>query len=179
MIFTETSLPGVYMIDIQRIGDSRGFFSRFWCSKEFEAQGLSFEVAQINVSHNAEAGTLRGLHFQRAPHAEAKVVACTSGSVFDVAVDVRPGSPTYLQWFGAELNSEDRQMLYIPAGFAHGYQTLEDDTGLLYLVSEFYTPDAESGLRFDDPAIGIEWPLPVASISDKDIDWDLTSAAVS
>jgi dTDP-4-dehydrorhamnose 3,5-epimerase len=178
MIFTATSLPGVYLIDIEPIGDSRGFFGRFWCSKEFEAQGLSFEVAQINVSHNAEAGTLRGLHFQRAPHAEAKVVACTSGSVFDVAVDVRPGSPTYLQWLGVELNSEDRQMLYIPAGFAHGYQTLEDNTGLLYLVSEFYTPDAESGLRFDDPAMGIEWPLPVASISDKDKGWDLASTAV-
>ena len=105
-------------------------------------------------------------------------MACTRGRVFDVAVDVRPDSPTYLQWFGVELNSGDRQMLYIPEGFAHGYQTLEDDTGLLYLVSEFYAPGAEGGLRFDDPAIGIEWPLPVASISDKDNDWDLTSAAV-
>lgn len=179
MIFTETPLPGVYTIDIQRIGDSRGFFGRFWCRKEFAAQGLSFEVAQINVSHNAEAGTLRGLHFQAEPHAEAKIVACTSGSVFDVAVDVRPASPTYLQWFGVELNSQDRQMLYIPEGFAHGYQTLEQDTGLLYLVSAYYTPDAEGGLRYDDPAIGIEWPLPVASISDKDIAWDLTSAAVT
>jgi len=178
MIFTKTTLPGVYLIDIQPIGDARGFFSRFWCSKEFEAQGLSFEVAQINVSHNAEAGTLRGLHYQRAPHAEAKVVACTSGSVFDVAVDVRPGSSTYLQWVGTILDSEKRRMLYIPDGFAHGYQTLEDDTGLLYVVSEFYTPDAESGLRFDDLAIGIEWPLPVASISDKDKNWDLTSAVV-
>jgi len=178
MIFTETTLPGVYLIDIQPIGDARGFFSRFWCSKEFEAQGLSFDVAQINVSHNAEAGTLRGLHYQREPHAEAKVVACTRGRVFDVAVDVRPGSPTYLQWVGTILDSEKRRMLYIPSGFAHGYQTLEEDTGLLYLVSEFYAPGAESGLRFDDPAIGIEWPMPVASISDKDNDWDLTSAAV-
>lgn len=178
MIFAETTLPGVYLIDIEPIGDSRGFFSRFWCSKEFEAQGLSFEVAQINVSHNAEAGTLRGLHFQREPHAEAKVVACIRGSVFDVAVDIRADSPTYLQWFGAELNSEDRQMLYIPEGFAHGYQTLEDDTGLLYLVSEFYGPDAEGGLRFDDPAIGIEWPQTVASISDKDNNWDLAGTVV-
>jgi len=176
MIFTETSLPGVYLIDIEPIGDVRGFFSRFWCSKEFSAQGLSFEVAQINVSHNAEAGTLRGLHYQREPHAEAKVVACTSGRVFDVAVDVRPDSPTYLQWFGIELNAEDRRMLYVPVGFAHGYQTLEDNTGLLYLVSEFYSPDAEAGLRFDDPAIGIDWPLPAASVSDKDANWALLPA---
>ena len=128
-------------------------------------------MAQINVSHNAEAGTLRGLHYQNAPHAEAKVVACTSGRVFDVAVDVRPESPTYLQWFGAELDSENRQMRYIPAGFAHGYQTLQKDTGLLYLVSTFYAPEAQGGLRYDDPAIGIEWPLPVSNISDKDASW--------
>ena len=179
MIFTKTSLPGVYLIDIQRIGDSRGFFGRFWCGKEFKDQGLSFDVAQINVSNNAEAGTLRGLHYQGQPHAESKVVACTSGRVFDVAVDVRPESPTYLQWFGVELNSEDRQMLFIPDGFAHGYQTLEKDTSLLYLVSEFYAPDAEGGLRYDDPAIGIEWPLPVSSISDKDNAWELTGAAVT
>jgi dTDP-4-dehydrorhamnose 3,5-epimerase len=179
MIFTETTLPGVYLIDIEPIGDSRGFFSRFWCSKEFEAQGLSFEAAQINVSHNAEAGTLRGLHFQCEPHAEAKIVACTSGSVFDVAVDVRSGSSTYLQWVGTVLDNEARRMLYIPEGFAHGYQTLKDDTDLLYLVSEFYVPDAEGGLRYDDPAIGIDWPRAVASISNKDIDWDLMSAAVT
>ena len=173
MKFTETSLPGVYLIDIEPIGDSRGFFGRFWCSKEFAAQGLPFEVAQINVSHNAEAGTLRGLHYQREPSAEAKVVACSRGRVFDVAVDVRPESETYLKWYGTVLDDEKRQMLYIPEGFAHGYQTLEDDTGLLYLVSEFYAPDAETGLRYDDPAIGINWPEPVASISDKDKGWDL------
>jgi dTDP-4-dehydrorhamnose 3,5-epimerase len=173
MKFTETSLPGVYLIDIEPIGDSRGFFSRFWCSKEFAAQDLPFEVAQINVSHNAEAGTLRGLHYQREPSAEAKVVACMRGRVFDVAVDVRPESETYLKWYGTVLDDEKRQMLYIPEGFAHGYQTLENDTGLLYLVSEFYAPDAETGLRYDDPAIGINWPRPVASISDKDNGWDL------
>lgn len=176
MKFTETSLPGVYLIDIEPIGDSRGFFSRFWCSKEFAAQGLPFQVAQINVSHNAEAGTLRGLHYQREPHAEGKVVACTRGRVFDVAVDIRPESATYLQWYGAVLDDQKRQMLYIPEGFAHGYQTLEDDTGLLYLVSEFYTPDAEHGLRYDDPAIGIEWPRDVASLSGKDRAWELLPA---
>ena len=177
MIFTETILPGVYLIDIQPIGDARGFFSRFWCSKEFEAQGLSFDVAQINLSHSAQSGTLRGLHYQREPHAEAKVVACTRGRVFDVAVDLRPDSPTYLQWFGTELDSDTRQMLYIPKGFAHGYQTLENDTGLLYLVSEFYTPEAESGLRYDDPEIRIRWPQPVTSISDKDRNWELLSSS--
>lgn len=176
MKFAETTLPGVYLIDIEPIGDARGFFSRFWCRKEFEAQGLDFEVAQINISHTAEAGTLRGLHYQRQPHAEAKVVACTRGRAFDVAVDVRPDSPTYLQWFGTELDSENRRMLYIPKGFAHGYQTLENDTGLLYLVSEFYAPDAEGGLRYDDPAVGIEWPQPVTSVSDKDAGWDLLPA---
>jgi len=168
MIFTETSLPRVFLVDLEPIGDSRGFFSRFWCSKEFDAQGLPFDVAQINMAHNAETGTLRGLHYQRDPYAEARIVSCAHGSVFDVAVDVRPDSPTYLQWFGTELSSENRRMLHIPAGFAHGYQTLEDDTSLLYLASEFYTPDSEAGLRYNDPAIGIDWPLPVASISDKD-----------
>jgi dTDP-4-dehydrorhamnose 3,5-epimerase len=148
----------------------------FWCSKEFEAQGLSLDVAQINISHNAGAGTLRGLHYQCDPHAEAKLVACTRGRVFDVAVDVRPDSPTYLQWFGTELDSEKWQMLYIPKGFAHGYQTLENDTNLLYLVSEFYAPGSEAGLRYDDPAIGIDWPLPAKSLSDKDKGWDLIPA---
>jgi dTDP-4-dehydrorhamnose 3,5-epimerase len=176
MIFTETELPGVYLIDIQRIGDDRGFFSRFWCEQEFAAHDLASEIAQINISHNPVAGTLRGLHYQEYPHEEAKVVACTSGRVFDVAVDVRPDSPTYLKWFGAVLDSEDRQMLYIPKGFAHGYQTLEDNTNLIYLVSEFYAPDAEDGLRYDDPAIGIDWPLPAESLSDKDKSWELLPA---
>ncbi len=176
MIFNETELPGVFLIDIQRIGDERGFFSRFWCEQEFANQDLAYEIAQINISHNPVAGTLRGLHYQQYPHEEAKVVACTQGRVFDVAVDMRPDSKTYLQWFGTVLDSEKRQMLYIPQGFAHGYQALEDNTNLLYLVSEFYAPDAEAGVRYDDPAVGINWPLPAENLSDKDKSWELLPA---
>ena len=176
MKFNETSLPGVFHIDMQPIEDSRGYFSRFWCRKELQDHGLDFEVAQINTSFSASAGTLRGLHYQRDPYGEAKFVACTRGSVFDVAVDVRPNSPNYLQWFGIELTADNDRLLFIPAGFAHGYQVLEDSTKLLYLVSEFYTPDAEAGLRYDDPAIGIEWPQDVTSVSEKDTQWPLITA---
>jgi len=171
MIYTQTSLPGVYLLDMQPIEDERGFFSRFWCSKEMQDQGLPFQVAQINASLNHKAGTVRGLHWQREPHAEAKIVSCTSGRVFDVAVDVRPESKNYLSWFGVELGPESNRMIYIPEGFAHGYQALEDDTRMLYLVSEFYTPGVEGGLRHDDPAIGIDWPQQVSSVSDKDAQW--------
>ena len=177
MIYTETSLPGVHLIEMEPIGDSRGFFSRFWCRKEMQDQGLPFQVAQINASYNASAGTVRGLHYQRDPHAEAKIVACTSGRVFDVAVDVRPDSATYLNWFGVELTADSNRLLYIPAGFAHGYQALSDNTRLLYLVSEFYAPGAEVGLRHDDPAIGIVWPQDVTSVSAKDTEWPLVKAA--
>jgi len=175
MKFSETKLGGVHTIELEPIGDERGFFSRFWCCKELEAQGLFFEIAQINTSYNANAGTVRGFHYQRDPHAEAKIVACTSGRVFDVAVDVRPDSPTYLNWFGAELSAENNRLLYIPAGFAHGYQALEDDSRMLYLISEFYAPDFESGLRYDDPAIGVAWPHEITSVSDKDSKWALTA----
>lgn len=173
MIYTQTSLPGVYLLDMQPFEDERGYFTRFWCRKEMQDQGLPFQVAQINASLNHEAGTIRGLHWQREPHAEAKIVTCTSGSVFDVAVDVRPESDNYLSWFGVELSPESNRMLYVPEGFAHGYQALEHDTRLLYLVSEFYAPGAESGLRYDDPAIGITWPQRVTAVSDKDGQWPL------
>ena len=175
MIYTETSLPGVHFIDMEPIEDSRGFFSRFWCSNEMQTQGLPFEIAQINASLNVNAGTVRGLHYQRDPHAEAKIVSCTSGSVFDVAVDVRPDSATYLNWLGVELTADSNRLLYIPAGFAHGYQALADNTKLLYLVSEPYAPGAEDGLRFDDPAVGIVWPLDVTSVSVKDTEWPLVT----
>jgi len=175
MIYTETSLPGVYLIDMEPIEDSRGFFSRFWCRKEMEDQGLAFRIEQINASLTASAGTVRGLHYQRDPHAEAKIVSCTSGRVFDVAVDVRPESATYLHWFGVELTADKNQQLYIPTGFAHGYQALADNTKLLYLVSEPYAPGAEHGLCYDDPAIGIFWPQDVTSISEKDTQWPLVT----
>ena len=176
MKFAETELPGVYSIELEPFVDARGSFSRFWCRREFEAQGLDIGIAQINTSYNVKAGTVRGLHYQHDPHAEAKVVACTSGRVFDVAVDVRPDSPTYLEWFGAELSVESNRLLYIPKGFAHGYQALENDTRLLYVISEFYAPDAEDGFRYDDPAIGITWPHEVTTISDKDLAWPLIGA---
>jgi dTDP-4-dehydrorhamnose 3,5-epimerase len=171
MKFTETALSGCYVIDLERIGDDRGFFARGWCSKEFEAIGLSPRICQANVSYNNARGTLRGLHYQLAPHGEAKLVRCTQGAVFDVAVDLRAESPTFRQWFGLELSSENRRMLYIPESFGHGFLTLEDDTEAYYLVSEFYTPEAERGARYDDPAFGIEWPTEITAISEKDANW--------
>ena len=173
MIFSKTQLPGVFLIDIEPAGDSRGFFARSWCHKEFADAGLSTAIKQINIANSKQAGTLRGMHYQVSPYGEDKVIRCVRGAAFDVAVDVRPESETYLQWIGVELTADNRKALYIPKGFAHGYQTLEGDTELHYLVSEFYTPDAESGLRYDDPAIGIEWPVPVQVISDKDSQWPL------
>jgi dTDP-4-dehydrorhamnose 3,5-epimerase len=173
MIFTETSLPGVFLIDLEPISDSRGFFARSWCRKEFEEQNLCGTLKQMNTAFNEKAGTLRGLHYQVEPFEEAKVVRCVSGAVFDVAVDMRSSSPTYLQWTGHELSADNRRSLYIPEGFAHGYQTLAPMTELHYLVSEFYAPSAEIGIRFDDPAIAIEWPSPPKVISDKDRSWRL------
>lgn len=171
MKFTETPLSGCYVIDLEQIGDDRGFFARSWCSKEFEAVGLTSRICQANVSYNNARGTLRGLHYQLAPHAEAKLVRCTRGAIFDVAVDLRVESPTFRQWFGVELSSENWRMLYIPEGFGHGFQALENDTEIYYLVSEFYTPEAERGARYDDPAFGIEWPTEVTATSEKDANW--------
>jgi dTDP-4-dehydrorhamnose 3,5-epimerase len=173
MMYSETSLTGVYVIEMQPFEDARGSFSRVFCAREMREHGLPFELAQINKASNRKAGTIRGLHYQREPHAEIKIVSCTSGGVFDVAVDIRPDSPTYLKWFGTELTAENQRLLYIPAGFAHGYQALTDDAELIYLVSEFYAPDAEGGLRFDDPAIGINWPLEISAVSEKDSGWPL------
>lgn len=171
MKFAETPLSGCYVIDLEQIGDDRGFFARSWCSKEFEAVGLGPRICQANVSYNNARGTLRGLHYQLAPHAEAKLVRCTRGAIFDVAVDLRVESPTFRQWFGVELSSENWRMLYIPEGFGHGFQALENDTEIYYLVSEFYTPEAERGARYDDPAFGIEWPTEVTATSEKDANW--------
>jgi dTDP-4-dehydrorhamnose 3,5-epimerase len=175
MIFREASLPGVYVIDLEPMEDSRGFFSRGWCRKEFEKNGLTAEIKQINVSYNRDAGTLRGLHLQQEPFAEAKTVRCTSGAIFDVAVDMREASPGYLQWCGIELSASNHRSLYVPEGFAHGYLTLTPDTEVMYGVSEFYAPGAESGMRYDDPAIGIRWPAEVVVISDKDAAWPFLS----
>jgi dTDP-4-dehydrorhamnose 3,5-epimerase len=173
MKFEETSLPGVFLVDQQAASDDRGFFARGWCKKEFSDQGLAADICQVNFSQNHLAGTLRGLHMQTDPHGEAKLVRCTRGSIFDVAVDMRESSPAYLHWLGFELSAENRSALFIPEGFAHGYQTLSDNTEVFYLVSEFYTPGAEVGFRYDDPKIGVEWPVDVQVISDKDKAWPL------
>ena len=171
MTFDETSLAGAYIVQPQRLGDERGFFARAFCRREFEAAGLHPVVAQGNIAFNYVRGTLRGLHFQYPPAAEAKLVRCTRGAILDVIVDLRPESRTYLQHIAVELTAENRRALYVPERFAHGYQVLEDQTETTYLVSEFYTPSAESGLPFDDPRLRIAWPLPVVRISDKDRRW--------
>lgn len=175
MIFTPTRIPGAVSIDLEKHLDHRGFFARVWSSQDFERQGLRSGFVQANMAFNHRTGTLRGLHYQVAPHQEAKLVRCTRGAVFDVVLDLRPDSATYREWAGVELSSENRRMLYIPEGCAHGYQTLTDDAELFYLVSAFYSPEAERGIRYDDPAFEIGWPLDVGSISDKDRNWPLHS----
>lgn len=172
MIFTPTELDGAYVVDLEPREDERGFFARAWAQDEFGAHGLSTDVVQANIAFNRRKGTLRGMHFQREPHAEAKLVRCTRGALYDVIVDLRPGSPTQARWIGVELTADNRRMLYVPEGFAHGYQTLVDDTEAHYQVSAAYAPDAEGGVRWDDPAFGIEWPDPDPSVmSDKDRSW--------
>jgi dTDP-4-dehydrorhamnose 3,5-epimerase len=169
--FIETRLKGAYTIEIKRIVDERGFFARGWCQNEFREHGLNPKLAQLNIAHNHKSGTLRGMHFQNAPKAEAKLVRCTRGAIFDVIIDLRRDSPTHGQWIGAELTAENHQMLYVPEGFAHGYQTLVDDTEIYYLTSEFYAPGCASGVKFDDPAFGIQWPLAVELVSNQDRNW--------
>jgi dTDP-4-dehydrorhamnose 3,5-epimerase len=171
VIFTETALPGAFIIEPELREDERGFFARAWCREEFEAHGLDPRLVQVNLSWNHSAGTLRGMHYQRAPHGEAKLVRCTRGRIWDAIVDLRPASPAFGRWVGVELSARNRAMLYVPEGFAHGYLTLEDDTEVLYQVSEFYTPGAEGGVRHDDAAFAIAWPVPITVISDKDRAW--------
>jgi dTDP-4-dehydrorhamnose 3,5-epimerase len=171
MIFNRTRIEGVAVIDLEPREDSRGFFARTFCTQEFEAAGLDPRVDQCNLSFNHRAGTLRGMHFQIAPHPEAKLVRCIRGAILDVIVDMRPDSPTRLQHVAVELTAANRRSFYVPPYFAHGYQSLEDDTEVFYQVTGSYEPSAERGLRYDDPALGIEWPLPVTVISDKDAAW--------
>lgn len=169
MQFRELELPGVLRIDVHRIEDERGFFARVFCQREMVANGLSGEVVQCNNTFTRLRGTIRGMHFQRPPKAETKIVRCLRGAIFDVAVDLRVGSPTFGKWCGIELNGEDRSMVYIPQGYAHGFQTLEPETELLYFHSEFYSPTLEGGLHPLDPDVGIEWPLAVQSMSERDL----------
>jgi dTDP-4-dehydrorhamnose 3,5-epimerase len=169
MIFTETSLKGSFIIDLEIKEDERGFFARSWCQREFETHGLNTRLVQCNVSFNKKKGTLRGMHYQVAPHEEAKLVRCTMGSLYDVIVDLRSESPTYMRYFGVVLSAANRRALYIPERFAHGFQTLEDNTEVFYQMSEFYAPECARGFRWDDPAFGIAWPEPVRVISQKDL----------
>lgn len=168
MRFTETILKGSYLIVPDLFEDHRGFFSRWFCSTEFRELGLTTEFVQCNHSGTAGKGSIRGMHFQLPPHAEVKLVKCVAGKIFDVIIDLRKGSPTFLKWFGTELSTENKTMLYIPKGFAHGFQTLSEDAEIIYMVSSTYKKEAESGVRYNDPMIGIEWPLPLLKISEKD-----------
>jgi dTDP-4-dehydrorhamnose 3,5-epimerase len=168
MVFVETKLAGAFIIDLERREDSRGYFARAFCQKEFEAHGLRPIIAQANIAHNIKKGTLRGMHFQFPPAAETKLVRCTRGAVLDVIVDLRPESGTYLQHISVELNEENQRALYVPQRFAHGYQVLSDDTDTIYQMGEFYAPSVESGLLHNDPRLKIPWPLPVTAISEKD-----------
>jgi dTDP-4-dehydrorhamnose 3,5-epimerase len=168
MLFTEMRLKGAYIIDPERIEDERGFFARTWDRHEFEALGLNSTLAQCNISYNARRGTLRGMHYQVAPHEETKLVRCTAGTIYDVIIDLRPGSPTLREWLAVELSAANRRMLYIPPGYAHGFQTLEDHSEVFYQMAEFYAPDYARGVRWNDPAFGIIWPEVPQMIAARD-----------
>lgn len=173
MIFQTTPLPDVFLIGLEPRIDDRGMFARAFCVREFRDQGLETSYVQANISANTRVGTVRGMHFQRPPNAEVKLVRCIAGAIYDVVVDTRSNLPTYLQWFGVELSQANGLMMYVPQGFAHGYQALTDGATAHYMVSAYYAPESEGGLRHDDPAIQIRWPLPVADISPKDANWPL------
>lgn len=164
-------------MELETLSDERGFFARSFCVREFEALGLEATVAQCNISYNERAGTLRGLHLQVPPHEEAKLIRCTRGTIYDVAVDLRRDSPSYRRWYAAELSADNRRMLYVPRGFAHGFQTLEDHSEVFYLMCEFYHPESARGLRWDDPALAIDWPLANPIVSDKDREHPLLDRA--
>jgi dTDP-4-dehydrorhamnose 3,5-epimerase len=169
VIFTELPLPGAYRIDPEPHADHRGFFARTWCAREFEARGLNPRLVQCNISFNARRGILRGMHFQAPPHAEAKLVRCTRGAIYDVLIDLRRDSPTFRRWAAVELTADNRRAVYVPEGFAHGFQTLEDRSDVFYQMSQFYHPESHRGVRWDDPAFGIAWPIapPVLSAADS------------
>ncbi|MGA2801871.1 MAG: dTDP-4-dehydrorhamnose 3,5-epimerase [Verrucomicrobiota bacterium] len=168
MKFTETLLKGAFVIELEKRSDDRGFFARFFCEREYQQHGLNRHIVQINNSLSRFKGTLRGMHYQLAPRAEDKVIRCLRGALFDAIIDLRPQSPTFLKHFTIELTAENRTMLYVPKGFAHGFITLEENTEMFYLVTEFYSPEHERGIRYNDPRFGIHWPMEPVVISDKD-----------
>ena len=167
MIFIPLELAGAYLIDPEKLEDERGFFARTFCQKDFEVRGLNHQVAQCNISFNAHKGTVRGMHYQ-SPHGEAKLVRCTKGAIFDVIIDLRPKSPTFREHFGVALSEQNRRMLYIPEDFAHGFQTIEDNTEVFYQMSEFFLPKNAHGVRWNDPSFGIRWPEVITIISERD-----------
>lgn len=171
MRFTETKIGGAYILDAERIADERGFFARTWARDEFVAHGLNPDLAQCNVSYNRRKGTVRGMHWQSPPYAETKLVRCTAGAIYDVIVDIRPDSPTYREWVSAELSAENRRALSIPEGCAHGFQTLTDDSEVFYQITAYYAPEAARGMRWNDPAINLTWPLPITVISARDAEY--------
>lgn len=173
MKFTPLNIPGAYVIEQEPRPDERGFFARAWCRRELEEHGLQADVMQINEAWNPHPGTLRGMHYQESPWDEVKLVRCLSGAMWDVLVDLRPSSPTFGKWLAEELHGRDGRMLYVPAGCAHGYQTLEPETRMVYFTSQFYAPQAARGVRFDDPQLAIAWPLPVSVVSEQDRSWPL------
>jgi len=176
MIFNPLPLTGAFTIDVNPFQDSRGFFTRTFCEKEFAEHGLVQHFVQANHSGTQGKGVIRGMHFQYSPFCEVKLVKCVQGTIFDVILDLRAGSPTLLQWFGAELSSENKRMMYVPAGFAHGFQSLSEYSEITYMVSAFYNKESEGGVRYDDPKVNIEWPLPVSLVSEKDMLIPLTDS---
>jgi dTDP-4-dehydrorhamnose 3,5-epimerase len=177
MTFTQTKLKGAFLVDLEPKEDVRGFFARSFCAREFAAHGLKPVVAQCNVSFNYKKGTLRGMHYQSLPATEVKLVRCTRGALWDVIIDLRPASPTYLSHISVELSAQNRLALYVPELFAHGFQTMSDETEVFYQMSEFYTSGCARGLRYNDPAVGVQWPLPVSAISEQDASWPLITGA--
>jgi dTDP-4-dehydrorhamnose 3,5-epimerase len=168
LIFTETELKGAFIINVKKLEDERGFFGRTFCQKEFEDHGINPHVVQANVSYNKVKGTVRGMHYQVHPYEETKLVRCVRGAIYDVIIDLRKNSPTYTKWIGVELREDSYRMLFVPEGFGHGFITLQDNTEVIYQVSQFYTPGSERGIRWDDPAFNIHWPIKPVIISDKD-----------
>ena len=177
MRFEPTKLSGAFIVEPEPHEDSRGFFARTFCAREFSARGLAPVFVQSSISFNRKRGTMRGLHYQLPPAGEVKLVRCTAGALYDVIVDLRPGSPTYLQHLGVELTARNRRAVYVPEMFAHGLQTLEDETEVFYQINAFHAPDKATGIRCDDPKLGIQWPLPVAEMSGKDRNWPLLGEA--
>jgi len=175
--YVETGLQGAVLLEVETIEDERGGFARAYCSREMSERGLSDSIAQCNISMNHRQGTLRGMHYQAPPAVETKLVRCTRGAIWDVIVDMRHDSPTYLRHFAVELSADNHHALYVPEMFAHGFQTLVDDTEVFYMMGEFHSPGHARGLRHDDPVLEIEWPLPVSVISDRDLQWALLGAA--